>query len=83
MIRSSEKIDSEELTAHINWLIDVLRPVKSQLIEICSNEGIDAEISCYWIMPSTHEVFTLSPELLMGLAEFGINVEFSMYSPDQ
>lgn len=83
MYRTSEEINSEDFLTHINWLVDRIEPVKHQLFEINSNEKIESEISCYWVMPSNHEVLNLSPELLTRLAAIGLSIKFSIYSPYQ
>ena len=82
MFSSSEKIESMDLMVHIKWLLEQLEPVQTKLKEILKDETIEAELDCFWIMPSTHEEIILEPELLRKIAQLGIPLALGMYSPD-
>jgi hypothetical protein len=83
MFWSSEQVESPDIMEHIKWLLDQLEPARPQLIELLQDETIDAEISCFWVMPTTHEEIVLEPELLKRLAQFNVRLELGVYAPSE
>jgi hypothetical protein len=83
ILESSEQIESVDPIKHIIWLLDKLEPSKTNLIEISRDQTIDAEISCFWIMPNTHEVLTIAPELLSRISALNVRFELSIYAPSE
>lgn len=75
---SSEKIGEEEMRAHIEWLVDQLFPIKHQLQEQLKDPTIRAWISCYWLLPTDHEVISLSSSLLAKIAEIGLDIDVDL-----
>jgi hypothetical protein len=82
MLWSSEQIDSSDPLVHIKWLLQQIQSAQNRLIELVRDEPVDAEISLFWIMPSSHGVLILEPELLKEIALLGIPFELSIYSPE-
>lgn len=82
MLWSSERIDSLDPILHIKWLLKQIEPVKNELIELIRDQSIDAEISCFWIMPNSHNVLIMDSELLKQIALLDIRLELSIYSPE-
>jgi hypothetical protein len=81
ILDSSKQIDSSDPIMHIVWLLDQLEPSKMGLVEISNDHTIDSEISCFWVMPSNHEILTIPPELLNRIAALNIRFELDIYSP--
>ena len=82
MIDSSNHIKSLDPTLHIAWLLNQIEPMQNRLGEILDDKAVDAEISCFWIMPSSHETLILDPELMMRISNLKIRLELSIYSPE-
>lgn len=82
MISSSNEIDALNPIIHIQWLLDKLEPAKMELIDILKDDSIDAVISCFWAMPSSHEVLIITPELLQRIASFNIRFKLALFSSD-
>lgn len=82
MISSSENVSSLELMTHIKWLLDQLEPAKMELIDLLKDELIDAVISCVWVMPSSHEVLIMTPELLRQISLLNIRFKLAIVSSD-
>ena len=80
-LESKGQLESNDPILHIEWLIEKLEPAKTKLTEILSDDGISAKIDCFWIMPSTHEVLTIPPELLSRIGGLNIRFELSIYAP--
>lgn len=81
-LTSDERVHSIDLALHIEWVINQLEPVKRDLLEIISESGIDAEISCFWIMPTNHEYLQFGSELLRRLADLSLPLNVDIYSDD-
>ena len=81
-LTSQNVIQSGNLSVHLEWLLDQLEPVNSKLIEILERNGINSEISCFWIFPTEHEEFELSSELMKKIASLDVKLSFDIYSSD-
>jgi hypothetical protein len=81
-LTSKETVQSSDLSMHLEWLAEQLEPSKSELIEIVSQGGVDAEISCFWILPTSHESISLSSELLIRIASLGLRINIDIYCLD-
>ena len=81
-LESKESVQSTDLEAHLEWLVKQLEPVKAELITILSQENIESEISCFWILPSSHENLSLSSELIQRIAYLSLKIHIDIYCPD-
>lgn len=79
---SKGQINSTDVVSHINWLANQLIKVKDQLVGISRFDDLEVKIHVFWIMPSTHEVISISSDLLNQLASINIKVQFSIYSDE-
>ncbi len=77
-LTSDGNVQSADLVMHIEWLIHQLEPVKPVLIKLFEDGGLDAEISCFWILPGGHDGLILNPQLLNKIASFGIKFELDI-----
>lgn len=73
-------VNSSDLVPHLEWLAERIEPAKLSLSKIIDESGIDAELSCFWILPTNHESLSLNPKLLNKIALLGIKLEFDIYS---
>jgi hypothetical protein len=81
-LSSKENVQSSDLSMHLEWLAEQLEPIKTQIIRIINQEGVDAEVSCFWILPTSHENLSLSSELMMRIASWGLKFSIDIYCPD-
>jgi hypothetical protein len=81
-LTSKESVQSSDLSMHLEWLAEQLEPSKTELLRIVGQEGIDAEISCFWILPTSHESLSLSSELILRIAYLGLKISVDIYCPD-
>jgi hypothetical protein len=80
-LESSKYVESIDITNHLAWLMNKLEPVESKLIKLLvENPSFVAKISCFWIMSSDHENFTLGEELLARVGRLKLNIDFDIYS---
>ena len=81
---SKGEVRSEDLSAHIQWLLDQLNPVKDKLVDILKGKDVVAvsEISCLWTLPTSHEGLVLSDEMIGQMASMGIKLNIEVYGPD-
>jgi hypothetical protein len=81
MIDSSGQVQSVDFIAHLEWLVENIEPVATKLSEILQDENINAVISGFWIMPTSHEYLILDPNLSKRVAAINLRLEISIYSP--
>jgi hypothetical protein len=74
-------VNSADLEPHLEWLGDHIDPAKLSLSKIISETGIDAELSCFWILPTNHVSLSLNTKLLNQIALLGVKLEFDIYYP--
>ena len=80
-LSSKEAIHSSDLSMHLEWLAKQLELVTTQINKIIDKEGVDAEVSCFWILPTSHESLSLSSELMMRIASLGLKIDIDIYGP--
>lgn len=80
-LTSDERIHSTDLASHIEWVTNQLEPVRQRLLELMDVKNIDAEISCFWILPTSHDGLSLSSELLERIASLGLKLNLDIYCP--
>jgi hypothetical protein len=81
-ITSSGMVNSSDLQLHIEWLLDILEPVKNQLNSIISKPDVYAEISCIFNLFSIEWDSRLEPSLLDRIAALNIKFRISIYCLD-
>ena len=81
-LTSDERIQSPDLALHIEWVISQIEPNKEMLVELINGKNIDAEISCFWILPKSREGLSLSSELLERIAALGLNLNLDICCPE-
>ena len=80
-LTSDERIQSTDLALHIEWVINQLEPVRQKLVEIMSDKQIDAEISCLWMLSTSHDGLSVSAVLLERIASLGLKLNLDIYCP--
>lgn len=80
-LSSQEQIGSNNLAIHLEWLMSQLEPVESNLSELLDRKDIEGEISCFWILPTDHEIFTISPALLSKISMLNLGFSVDVYCP--
>jgi hypothetical protein len=78
-ILSSPLDKSENLSAHVKWLLDRLEPKADIVRALCAKYRVD--IFCGFSSGSGQGGFTLDPETLGRLAMLRIPVGFDLYPP--
>jgi hypothetical protein len=78
-LNSSEYVKSDDISVHIEWIMDKIYPSETKLISILDKLGIEGEISCFWVPDGNHAVVNLNRDLLSKIASLGVNLEFDLY----
>ncbi len=81
-LSSQDEVQSDDLSIHIEWILNQFEPVKNQLKNILNRNGVDSEISCFWIFQTDHEGLELSSKLISRIAFLGVKLNFDIYCPD-
>lgn len=82
ILSSSQQLEAVNPVAHLAWLLDQLEPRRTRLAEFLRNHAVSARLSCFWVMPSSHEAITLESSVLSQLAALGLPIEFDIHSSD-
>ena len=78
-ITSENQVLSTDLALHIEWLIDRLEPVQSQLGRIMAEEGVKADIFCFWESRTGHGGPSFGPKLLKRIAALNLELGLDIY----
>lgn len=75
---SSENIDSKDSRRHIDYLLDILLPVKSKLKSLIEDGG-NIDLCCYWKSKTGQGGPTLSQQQFFKLSDLGFDLWFDIY----
>lgn len=78
-LNSSEYVKSNDISVHIEWILDKIYPAKLKLISILDKLGIEGEISCFWVTDDAHAVVNLNRDVLSKITSLGLSLEFDFY----
>ena len=78
-LTSKGKIQSNNLATHVEWLMKQIEPVRTKFMDILSRNGMDAEISCFWILPTDNELLNLDLDLIRNIADLGFSLKVDVY----
>jgi hypothetical protein len=81
-LSSKGEVQSDDLSIHIQWLINQLESKIDKLLEIKKQNGVEGEISCFWILPTNHENLSISENVIGQIASLGIKLSVDIYGPD-
>lgn len=81
MLDSKEQIHSVDLTLHITWILEKVEPVQAQLFKMIKEQSLDADISCFWIMPTSNERLIFEPELMKRIVLLNLVLDIDVYTP--
>ena len=79
LLSSQGNVDSKDLREHVQWLLDILRPVASGLESLRKIPGLDMHILCTWISRYGDGGPYLWPEQLQCMADLGLPCHFDFY----
>lgn len=74
------ELPSGDIVAQLNWLVDLIEPVRENLSRILEDKTIQARVSCFWIVPDGRINVEVEPELLSRLASLNVKFWFDIYS---
>jgi hypothetical protein len=77
-LTSENNINSKDCRRHLDYLLDMLLPVKKRL-NMLESQGAKIDISCFWLSESGQGGPTLSAPQFSKLAELGIELWFDIY----
>lgn len=77
---SSEKnIESKDLREHLDWLINKLIPVKSQLASLQDIDNVKMTLCCVWRSRYGHSDPVLWPEQMKNISDLNLECSFDIY----
>lgn len=81
-ITSQDKVHSTDLQLHIAWLLEQLEPVQEELKALIAQEGIKADVFCFWEFSTHNAALVLGPETLRGLGALNLELAVDTYFAD-
>lgn len=75
---SEHQVRSTDLALHLEWLLDHIEPVQSQLAALMA-EDIHADFFCFWESLTGHGGPNFSPALLRRLGAVGLELGLDIY----
>jgi hypothetical protein len=75
MLDSEERVQSRDLRRHLDWVLDLIEPAKSQVI-LLRQSGIVMDLWCVWWSSTGQGGPTLWPHQMRRIAE--LDLEFSL-----
>ncbi len=79
-LTSDGKVDSLDLSRHIDWILDRISD-GSQALPMLIAEGATADLFCYWESKSGHGGPEFSPSQMGRLAAIGLPLAIDVYFP--
>jgi hypothetical protein len=77
LLSSKNEISSKDIRRHIDWLLDLIEPTTSQLLEIQLIDGVKMSIRCVWWSAHGEGGPTLWPEQMERMAKLNLECTFS------
>ncbi len=76
---SQDKVQSMDLQLHIAWLLKQLEPVQVELKVLIAQEGIKADVFCFWEIATGNTGLVLSSETLGLLGKLNLELAVDIY----
>ncbi len=77
-LSSKDRVDSEDLRAHLDWLFDQLTPRKAE-IETLRRRGCSLTVACYWLSRAGNGGPVLSVPQIKNLADLDLEIWLDIY----
>lgn len=82
-LSSEEQVDSLDVRRHLDWLIEVIGPRQTAILDLQSIAGVNMAIQCAWYSRSGHGGPVLWPEQMRAIAELNLECGFDVYFPNE
>ena len=77
-LESKDHLESDELSAHIEWLLDRLEPSQAYIASLQA-ANIRSRIFCYWELKSGSGGPSFTPALLSRLVVLNVELDIDFY----
>lgn len=81
-LSSEDNVKSLDLVDHIKWLVYQLEPIQTKIARFLEEEGVRADISCFWMLENGHGVLVLDHHLMDRITALDLVFEFDIYCSD-
>ncbi len=76
---SEPKIDSLDLSEHLNYVLETIYPAKEQLLSLHQNKQITMRIDCVWYSKGDTSGISLSSEQMKKMSELNLECSFNLW----
>ncbi len=78
-LSSKGRVESLDVRHHVDWLLDQIVPVQTELRELQSQPGAWMDVFCYWRSTQGHGGPSLNPKQMRLLADLNLQIGFDCY----
>ena len=79
MLMSEGNVDSTNLEAHLDFILDQLDSAKDQIKQMAKDQEKRVEFHCYWMSETGQGGPVLSVEVLKRIVALGADLDFDIY----
>lgn len=80
-VSSEKRVCSTSLERHLLHLLEVVEPVKDELLAVIEEHGLSADFYCYWVSASGQGGPEVSPDTLRRISELRGTLGFEFHGP--
>jgi hypothetical protein len=80
-ISSKDRIGSTSLERHLRYLLDIVEPVRRELLALVAEHSLRADFHCYWVSAVGQGGPEISSETLRRISDFGATLGFEFHGP--
>jgi hypothetical protein len=80
-ISSKDRVGSTNLERHILYLLEILEPVKRQLLDVVHEQSLSADFYCYWVSATGQGGPEVTAETLGRISDLDATLGFEFHGP--
>jgi len=78
-LSTKERVESRDIRRHVDWLLQQIFPLRSELAALQARPGIRMDVFCYWRSTQGHGGPLLTPKQMRPLANLDLEIGFDCY----
>jgi hypothetical protein len=78
-LSTKERVESRDIRRHVDWLLEQISPLRSELAALQARPGIRMDVFCYWRSTQGHGGPRLTPKQMRPLANLNLEIGFDCY----
>ena len=79
LLSTRKLICSENMETHLDYLLDIIMPIKDKILDLQKSAGVSMWIRCIWCSEDDDTGVNFTVEQIKQLAELNISCSFGLY----